>query len=486
MADRYSSSGAQFQRSLRLIDGIMLVSGVMIGSGIFIVSAEIARTVGGAGYFMLVWVLSGVMTVIGAVSYGELSGMFPHAGGQYVYLRESLHPLVGFLYGWAFFLVIETGTIAAVAVAFAKYTAYLLPQIGEDHILWQMGSFAVNRAQLLAIAMILVLTYVNTRGIRTGKWIQFIFTLTKILALLLLVVLGLWIGFEPQVWRANWQQAWHASQLVSEHGQSIWQPSTGIQLIGLTAVAMVGALFSSDAWNSVTFIAAEIKKPEKNIGRSMFLGTLLVTVIYVLCNVMYAGVLPMQEIATAPADRVASVAAGHFLGAIGAGIIAVMIMISTFGCNNGLVLSGARVYYTMAGDGLFFSSAGKLNEKGVPETALWMQGIWASLLCISGKYSDLLNYVIFVVLIFYVLTIMGIIRLRKIRPDQYRPYRVFGYPYLPILYILMAICICISLLWLRPDYTWPGLIIVLIGIPVYYGFIRSHSKSSSVRSQTNT
>ncbi|SFV34676.1 APC family permease [Thermoflavifilum thermophilum] len=481
--EKHSSSGAQFQRSLRLIDGVMLVSGVMIGSGIFIVSAEIARTVGGVGYLLLVWVLSGVMTIIGALSYGELSGMFPHAGGQYVYLREALHPLIGFLYGWAFFLVIETGTIAAVAVAFAKYTAYLLPQVGEDYIIWQIGGFAVNRAQLLAIAMILFLTYVNTRGIRTGKWIQLIFTLAKILALLLLVILGLWIGFQAQVWQANWQQAWHAFQVVFQNGQTIQQPSSGILLIGLTGVAMVGALFSSDAWNSVTFIAAEIKKPEKNIGRSMFLGTLLVTIVYLLCNVMYVGVLSMHEIATAPADRVASAAAVHFLGTWGAGMIAAMIMISTFGCNNGLVLSGARVYYTMANDRLFFSPAGKLNEKGVPATALWLQGIWASLLCISGKYSDLLNYVIFVVLIFYVLTIVGIIRLRKTRPDLHRPYRAVGYPYLPVLYIAMAICICISLLWLRPDYTWPGLIIVLIGIPMYYAFIR-RQKSSSVSSQS--
>ncbi|MBX5438553.1 MAG: amino acid permease [Thermoflavifilum sp.] len=477
-AEAHSSSGAQFQRSLRLIDGIMLVSGVMIGSGIFIVSAEIARTVGGTGYLMLVWILSGVMTVIGAVSYGELSGMFPHAGGQYVYLREALHPLLGFLYGWAFFLVIETGTIAAVAVAFAKYTAYLLPQVGEEHVLLHLGDFMINRAQLLGIAMILFLTYVNTRGIRTGKWIQFIFTLAKILALLLLVVLGLWVGFEPRVWQLNWQHAWQAFQWVSQNEQMAQQSVSGVMLVGLLGVAMVGALFSSDAWNSVTFIAAEIKRPEKNIGRSMFLGTLLVTLVYILCNMMYVGVLPMQQIASAPADRVASAAAGQFLGHIGAGIIAAMIMISTFGCNNGLVLSGARVYYTMARDGLFFAPAGKLNAKGVPAVALWLQGIWASLLCISGKYSDLLNYVIFVVLIFYVLTILGIIRLRFTRPDQYRPYRAFGYPYLPVLYILMALCICVSLLWLRPDYTWPGLIIVLVGIPVYYGFIRRQKTSS--------
>ncbi|MCL6524795.1 MAG: amino acid permease [Thermoflavifilum sp.] len=471
-ASSTSSTGhPTFQRSLRLIDGIMLVAGSMIGSGIFIVSAEMARNLGGAGYLLLVWLLSGFMTVIAAVSYGELSGMYPHAGGQYVYLREAFHPLIGFLYGWSFFLVIETGTIAAVAVAFAKYTAYLVPQLGEEQVWLQIGDFALNRAQLLAIAMILLLTYVNTRGIQTGKWIQLIFTLTKILSLLLLVILGLWVGFNPQVWHINWQHAWQALHLMQTDGHATWQATSGHLLIGLIGVSMVGALFSSDAWNSVTFIAAEIRKPEKQIGLSMFLGTLLVTVVYILCNIMYVGVLSMSDIANAPADRVASAASAVILGKLGAVVIAWMIMISTFGCNNGLILSGARVYYTMAEDGLFFRPVKKLNRKGVPGVALWVQGIWASLLCISGKYSDLLNYVIFVVLIFYVLTILGIFRLRKIKPQAYRPYRAFGYPLLPALYIFMAIIVCLSLLWLRPDYTWPGLIIVLLGIPAYYFFI---------------
>lgn len=473
-----------FRRSLGLLDGILLVSGVMIGSGIFIVSADISRTVGSAGLLMLVWVLGGFMTVTAAVSYGELSAMFPKAGGQYVYLREAYNPLIGFLFGWSFFLVIETGTIAAVAVAFAKYTAFLLPALGEDHRILELGGFSVSVAQSVAILLIVGLSYINTRGIRSGKVIQAFFTTAKILALAALIVFGIILGARAGFWHANWIGAWkgfHYRRIQNGLMQNAYSapiPIKGWQLLGMLGVAMVGSLFSSDAWNSVTFIAGEIRNPQRNIGLSLFFGTLIVTVIYILCNMVYLSVLPLHSIAFAPADRVAASASQQIFGGMGTALIAGMIMVSTFGCVNGLVLSGARVYYTMAQDGLFFRRTSRLNEAGVPSFGLWIQCVWASILCLSGRYSDLLNYVIFVVLIFYVLTIWGIFRLRKNRPELPRPYRAFGYPVLPALYMILALAICLSLLRYQPEYTWPGLIIVLIGIPVYYLILRKSKMAS--------
>jgi basic amino acid/polyamine antiporter, APA family len=469
-----STNEGSFKRSLGLLDGILLVSGVMIGSGIFIVSADISRTVGGAGLMLLVWLLGGFMTITAAVSYGELSAMYPKAGGQYVYLREAYNPLIGFLFGWSFFMVIETGTIAAVGVAFAKYTAYLFPQLGEDHKIFNIGSFSISIAQVVAIIMIVLLSYINTKGIKNGKIIQAIFTGAKILALAALIVFGFWVGANGAIWHANWATAWQSFHYVNMSEVT----NHGLELLGLVGVAMVGSLFSSDAWNSVTFIAAEIKNPQKNVGLSLFLGTLIVTVIYILCNIVYMAVLPMHSIAFAPADRVAASASQFIFGRDGAAVIAIMIMISTFGCVNGLVLSGARVYYTMAEDGLFFPKTGHLNKYGVPGFGLWIQCLWASVLCLSGRYSDLLNYVIFVVLIFYVLTIFGIFRLRKKHPDMPRPYKAFGYPILPATYIIMALVICISLLILRPEYTWPGLIIVIIGIPIYYLIVNKSKQAT--------
>lgn len=479
------SAPPSFRRALGLLDGILLVSGVMIGSGIFIVSADISRTVGGAGWMMLVWLIGGFMTIVAAVSYGELSGMYPRAGGQYVYLREAYNPLIGFLYGWSFFTVIETGTIAAVGVAFAKYTAYIFPSLGEEHKLFTAGSFSISVAQVVAILMIVLLSYINTKGIRNGKIIQGIFTAAKILALVALIVFGFFLGARSGIWHLNWSDAWHgfhydeikAAGRVTGYTGPV--STRGIELAALIGVAMVGSLFSSDAWNSVTFIAAEIKNPKKNIGLSLFFGTLIVTVIYILCNLVYMAVLPMHDIAFAGSDRVAAAASWFIFGKYGAIVIAVMIMVSTFGCVNGLVLSGARVYYTMAEDGLFFKRTANLNRQGVPAYGLWIQCIWASLLCLSGRYNDLLNYVIFVVLIFYVLTIVGIYRLRKKYPDAERPYKAFGYPVLPAIYILLAILICVSLLLYRPAYTWPGLIIVLLGIPIYY-FVLNRSKSKPI------
>lgn len=453
-----------FHRSLGLLDATMIVVGSMIGSGIFIVSADIARSVGGTGWLMVVWALTGVLTLIAAVSYGELSAMFPKAGGQYVYLREAFNPLVAFLYGWAFFAVIQTGTIAAVGVAFAKFAAYIFPSLDVTNVLADLGFMQINAAQVVSILMILFLTWVNSRGIEGGKWIQTLFTITKITSLLGLILLGLFWGTKAQIWNANWAHAWD----FGTRGQFDFTPVTGIAILTTIAVAMVGSLFSSDSWNNVTFIAGEIKNPQRNIGLSLFLGTVIVTIIYLLANVMYVSVLDMGDIAYAKSDRVGVAAANAIFGDVGTTIIALMIMVSTFGCVNGLILAGARVYYTMANDGLFFRKTGELNAKGVPEYGLWIQAVWACLLCLSGKYGDLLDYVIFVVLIFYILTIAGIFILRKKQPDAVRPYKAFGYPILPALYIVLASGISISLFIYKPTFTWPGLGIVLLGIPLYF------------------
>jgi APA family basic amino acid/polyamine antiporter len=462
------SQNASFKPSLSLLDATMIVAGSMIGSGIFLVSAEIARSVGSAGWFTVMWVLAGIVTMIAAVSYGELSGMFPRAGGQYVYLREAYNPFVAFLFGWTQFSVIQTGTIAAVAVAFAKFTAYLIPSFSEQHILLDAGFVKVSAAQIVAIISIVLLTYINTRGIRNGKIIQTVFTLAKLLSLFGLIIFGFLIGAKHEVWSANWQNAWTAQSLQQVNGQTVTTLLAGVAFLGAVAVSMKGSLFSSDAWNNVTFIAAEIKNPQKNIGRSLFLGTLIVTIIYVSANIMYLAVLPMNEIAFAANDRVGVAAAEHIFGNSGSLIIAVMIMISTFGCNNGLTLAGARIYYTMAQDGLFFKQAAELNRFSVPAKGLWIQCIWASLLCLSGRYGDLLALVIFGVLIFYVLTILGIFILRKKQPDAPRPYKAFGYPVLPMLYIVVAVFLALLLLIFEANYTLPGLGIILLGIPLYY------------------
>jgi len=463
---------ASFKPSLSLLDATMIVAGSMIGSGIFLVSAEIARSVGSAGWFTVMWVLAGIVTMIAAVSYGELSGMYPRAGGQYVYLREAYNPFVAFLFGWTQFSVIQTGTIAAVAVAFAKFTAYLIPAVSEQHILWDAGFMKVSAAQIVAIISIILLTYINTKGIRNGKIIQTVFTLAKLLSLFGLIIFGFLIGARAEVWNANWQNAWATMSLQQVNGQTVTTMLTGVAVLGAIAVSMKGSLFSSDAWNNVTFIAAEIKNPQKNIGRSLFLGTLIVTIIYVSANLMYLSVLPLNEIAFAANDRVGVAAAEKIFGNSGSLIIAVMIMVSTFGCNNGLILSGARIYYTMAQDGLFFKQAASLNRYSVPEKGMWIQCLWASLLCLSGRYGDLLALVIFGVLIFYVLTILGIFILRKKQPAAARPYKAFGYPVLPMVYIAVAVGLALLLLVFEANYTLPGLGIILLGIPLYYWAMR--------------
>lgn len=457
-----------FHRSLTLLDGALLVIGSMIGSGIFIVSSDIARNVGSAGWLIVVWLISGFITLSAALSYGELSGMYPKAGGQYVYLREAFGKLYGFLYGWAFFAVIQTGTIAAVGVAFAKYTGYFIPAVGEENILMQVGGFQVSAAQVLGIASIVLLTYINSRGVENGKWIQFFFTFAKVAALIGLIIFGLFLFNDGSAWAENWDSAWFARKLTITPELVTHQSLSGMALAAGIGVAMVGALFSSDAWNNVTFIAGEIKHPERNIGLSLFLGTMVVTLLYVCMNLMYINTLTINEMANAPADRIAVAAAEKIFSGMGTGVIAGLIMVSTFGCNNGLILSGARVYYTMARDGFFLPSAGRLNKKGVPARALWMQCIWASVLCLSGTYGQLLDYLIFTALLFYILTISGIFKLRRTQPDTPRPYKAFGYPVIPLLYIIMAAFICIVLLIYKTDTAGWGLFIVLLGIPVYY------------------
>lgn len=449
-----------FRRSLSLLDGTMLVAGSMIGSGIFIVSADIVRMTGGAGWLVLVWLISGVMTVAGALAYGELSAMYPKAGGQYVYLREAWGRLPAFLYGWAFFAVIQTGSIAAVGVAFAKFAAYLFPGLGEQHILFSAGGFRLSAAQAVSIGVVLLLTFINSRGVNYAKWIQTGFTLAKIAAVICLVGFGLLLGAKSEIWQANWAQAWQRPAASVD--------GLALALLPAIAVSMVGALFSSDSWHSAASVADEMKNPRRNVGLSLFLGTALVCSLYLVCNLMYLAVLPLSGIAGAEADRVGVAAAQAAFGPWGTSLIAVLIMVSTFGCVNGLVMAGARVYYSMAGDGLFFRRAAKLNAQAVPGWALWAQALWACVLCLSGRYGDLLDYVILATLIFYTLTIAGLFRLRFTRPDAERPYRAFGYPLLPALYILLATGVGIGLLIWKPAFTWPGLGIVLLGVPIFY------------------
>ena len=457
-------SEGKFKSVLGLWDGTMIVAGSMIGSGVFIVAADILRNVGSAGWLVAVWVITGFMTITAAVSYGELSGMFPKAGGQYVYLKEAYNPLVAFLFGWSFFAIIQTGTIAAVGVAFSKFMAYIVPGVGEDIVLLDLSIIKISPAQLASVLLIVFLTFVNTRGVQNGKIIQSVFTITKIVSLFGLIIFG-FVMLDKEVWDANWAHPWDMHHLNPDGSVESY---LAIAAFGAMASAMVGSIFSSDAWNNVTFIAGEMKNPQRNIGLSLFLGTLIVTIIYVSLNLMYTAVLPLQEIAYADKDRVAVAASSMIFGNFGTMIIAVLIMVSAFGCANGMILSGARVCYTMARDGLFFPPAAHLNKFGVPQQALWVQCILTCFWCLTGKYGDLLDMVSFVVVLFYILTILGIFILRKQRPQADRPYKAFGYPVLPIIYILMGVTFCTLLIIYKPRFTWPGLMIALSGIPIYY------------------
>jgi APA family basic amino acid/polyamine antiporter len=446
----------------------MIVAGSMIGSGIFIVSADIARQVGSPGWLLMVWLITGFLTVTAALSYGELAAMMPRAGGQYVYLREAYGPMPGFLYGWTLFLVIQTGTIAAVAVAFAKFLGVLLPAVSAENFVFKLGSvpiggltlrLSLSTQQAVGIAVIVFLTATNLNGIRTGKIVQNIFTITKVGALVGLILLGIFFS---------------RNGTAAVRSGDFWAPVVDGQTLGAMALlvvigtAMVGSLFSSDAWNNITFTAGEVINPRRNIPLSLALGTGLVTLLYILANVAYIYALPLAGIQQAAEDRVGTAAAQSILGPGAEVIMAVAIMISTFGCENGLILAGARVYYAMARDGLFFKGVGQLSERGVPAAGLIFQGVWASLLTLSGTYSQLLDYVIFAALLFYVLTVIGIFILRRQRPEAERPYKAFGYPFVPALYVALATLIMIDLLIYKPDFTWPGLIIVAAGIPVYF------------------
>lgn len=472
------SEKPELKRTLGLLDATSVVAGSMIGSGIFIVTAIMMRDIGSVGWMLVLWLLTGLITVFAALSYGELAGMMPNAGGQYVYIQRAYGRMLSFLYGWTVFTVIQTGVIAAVAVAFSKYTAVFFPELNNE--LLSIGSaIKITYSQLLAIVSIIVLTFINTRGVQNGKLIQLIFTSAKLFALFALIVLGLAIGLKTNTISQNFTDMWSACRVtVGEDGLVSVVPLAGFALMGAMGATIINSLFSSDAWNNVTFIAGEIKDPKKNIPRSLFLGTLIVTLIYILANIAYLALLPVngdptatdvmgKGIMYASEDRVGAAAASVIFGNLGISIMAVLIMISTFGCNNGLVLAGSRLFYAMSKDGLFFKQAQNLNTRQVPAVALWIQCIWACTLCLSGQYGGLLEYSTFASLLFYILTIGGIFILRKKEPNAERPYKAFGYPIIPALYILITTAICIDLLVYKPMSAGCGLIIVLIGIPVY-------------------
>lgn len=466
----------EFKKEIGLLNATSIVAGSMIGSGIFIVTSIMARDIGGAGWILLAWILTGFLTLAAALSYGELAGMMPTAGGQYVYIQRAYGKMMSFLYGWTVFAVVQTGVIAAVAVAFAKYTAIFFPFLSET--LFEIGSFKIQYQQFLAIFSIVVLTYINNNGVKTGKNLQFVFTAAKMLALFALIVFGLYIGLQSDTLANNFTDMWSASHTTVKDGVKTIEPLTGLAIIGMLGFTIINSLFSSDAWNNITFIAGEIKEPQKNIPKSLILGTLIVTIIYLLANLAYFSLLPLngnhmssdlmeQGIKFANEDRIGASAASVIFGNAGVFIMAALIMVSTFGCNSGLILAGGRLFYAMSKDGLFFKSAGELNKNNVPEKALWLQCIWASVLCLSGKYGDLLTYSTFANLLFYILTIYGVFILRKKEPDAPRPYKALGYPVVPIIYIILVTLICIDLLIYDTTNTGLGLLIVLLGIPIY-------------------
>lgn len=460
------------QKKLKLWDAIMLVMGSMIGSGIFIVSADMMRNLGSGYWIIVVWVITGIMTVAAAISYGELSSLFPKAGGQYTYLTEIFGKKMGFLYGWGLFTVIQTGTIAAVAMAFGKFTAYLVPELNNASPIFQSGTFQITWIQILAIAVIILLTYINTRGVESGKLLQNVFTGSKIIALLGLIALG-FILVDVSHLAENFSFGTDSFNNLKRDDkgvflQSGWESVSGMTLMGGIAAAMVGSVFSSVAWESVTFVSGEIENPKKNVVKAMILGTSAVMLLYIAVNFVYINALDRDSIAFAADDRVAVAASQNIFGSAGTVIIAVLVMVSTFGCNNGLILAGARVFQTMAKDGLFFKSAVDNNKNQVPGNALWMQGVWASLLCLSGQYGNLLDMISFVIVLFYMITVFGVIYLRIKQPNLDRPYKTWLYPITPIVYLLIGTTFCVLLLIYKQQYTWPGFLIVLLGLPVYY------------------
>ena len=507
MSTAADNSPPKLVRGLGLLDASMIVVGSMIGSGIFIVSAGIARQVGSPGLLLVVWLATGLMTTMAALCYGELAAAMPLAGGEYIFLRESLGRLWGFLYGWATLLVTQTATIAAVAIAFSNFTGVLFPRFSSSAWVWKLGTFGpykmwfgalgpynvgLNTQNLLAISSIVFLTWINTRGLRIGARVQNIFTIAKISALSGLTLLG--FLFATQAARnSNFSDFWRNASLFGWHTYQVSQNTVWVNTLTLIGLAMVGALFSSSAWTNVTFIASEVRNPRRNLPLALALGTGIVTVLYILANLAYLRVLPLagtvdggsvlaRGLQFAAGDRVGTAVAEVIVGSSGAVLVAIAVMISTFGCNNGLILAGARVYYAMAKDGLFFRSVGTVNQHNTPSAALWVQCLWASVLCLSGTYGQLLEFLVFAVVMFYILTVLGLFILRIQRPDMERPYRVFGYPVLPGLYLLFALFLEVQLLRYKPQYTWPGLMIILSGVPVYWLW----QKSQSVRWRRNS
>lgn len=451
-------------KKLNLWDSIMIVMGSMIGSGIFIVSSDMMRQLGSGYWLIAVWLITAVATIAAAICYGELSSMYPKAGGQYTYLTEVFGKMTGFLYGWSLFAVIQTGTIAAVAVAFGKFAGYLFPQLNDAAPIYQNGTFMITWMQILAIGIILLLTFINSKGVRSGKIVQSVFTSSKVIALLALIIGGL-ILIESNQFSGNMSFGWSASQNIDH---SSWKEISGNVLLGGIAAAMVGSVFSSVAWENVTFVAGEIKNAKKTVVIAMVIGTSLVMILYLFANYVYLATLNREEIAFAANDRVAIAAAEKLLGSAGTIIMAILVMISTFGCVNGIVLSGARVFQSMAKDGLFLKQAIPNNKNDVPERSLWFQGIWASLLCLSGQYGNLLDMVSFVIVIFYMITVLAMMYQRWKRPDLERPYKTFLYPIPPLVYLLIGTAFCVLLILYKPQYTWPGFILILMGVPIYY------------------
>ncbi len=462
-------------KKLNLTDATLLVAGSMIGSGIFVVSAEMARTVGSSGWLLLAWIVTGIITALGALSYGELASMMPKAGGQYVYIQRAFGKLPAFIYGWTVFSVIQTGVIAAVAVAFAKFTGILVPIVSEKNVILSVSGFEITGSQVLAVLMVVFLTWLNTRGIREGKWVQRIFTFAKIAALVGIILVGLYFAFTKPVLANNFKNAFDAMTFNTGTPGS-WHQISGMAVLFAFGTALIGSLFSADAWNNVTFIAGEIDNPGKNIAKSMLLGTTIVTVIYCLANIAYMSLLPVQGslvpsiaaqgISHADMERVGSAAAGAAFGGTGVLFMAVLIMISTFGCNNGLILSGSRLYKAMADDGLFSKRAAELNKNQVPENALWIQAFWTSILCLSGSYGQLIEYCMFASLIFYVVTVFGVFKLRRTEPNTERPYRVKTI--IPVLYIVLASLVALDLLVFKWQSSLIGIGVVILGLPIYY------------------
>ena len=467
------------KKKLNLWDATMLVMGSMIGSGIFIVSSDMMRNLGSGYWVIAVWIITGVLTVAGAISYGELSSMFPKAGGQYTYLSEIFGRKTGFLYGWGLFSVIQTGTIAAVAMAFGNFTAYLFPVLNDSEPLFVRGSFRITWVQILAIVVVLFLTYINTRGVKNGKLLQNVFTASKVVALLGIIVFG-FLLVKDSHWSDYARLGWNGFQnLGTELGNDLtsdsWLPISGMALMGGIAAAMVGSVFSSVAWENVTFMSGEIKSPEKTVVRSMVIGTTVVMLLYLLVNLVYLNALGRDALAFADKNRPAVAVSQVLFGTVGTYIMAVLVMVSTFGCINGLVLSGARVYQSMARDGLFFKSALENNRFDVPEKSLWMQGGWASALALSGQYGDLLDMISFVIVLFYMLTVAGVLYMRISQPQRERPYRAWMYPFTPILYLVLGTLFCVLLIVYKPGYTWPGFLLILLGLPIYYFINRKKS-----------